>query len=222
MKKTITFEKQLVFKTNLNEITSIALENTLKCEDNTVEGDLIINGTYKIIETSPNVENFEFTIPINIEIDNRYITKEIQIDISNFYYEVLNNNMLKVNIEILLDNLIERLEENKIQKETLPIQEERCIEEPDEIIEQPIKNEEQTKIETKEIDIFKMIEDQEEYATYHVYIIRKEDTLETIINKYNISKEKLSEYNNINEIKLGDKIIIPTQNAWRKWNTKKI
>ena len=222
MKKTITFEKQLVFKTNLNEITSIALENTLKCEDNTVEGDLIINGTYKIIETSPNVENFEFTIPINIEIDNRYITKEIQIDISNFYYEVLNNNMLKVNIEILLDNLIERLEENKIQKETLPIQEERCIEEPDEIKEQPNKNEEQTKIETKEIDIFKMIEDQEEYATYHVYIIRKEDTLETIINKYNISKEKLSEYNNINEIKLGDKIIIPTQNAWRKWNTKKI
>ena len=213
MKKTITFEKQLVFKTNLNEITSIALENTLKCEDNTVEGDLIINGTYKIIETSPNVENFEFTIPINIEIDNRYITKEIQIDISNFYYEVLNNNMLKVNIEILLDNLIERLEENKIQKETLPIQEERCIEEPDEIIEKKNKNEEQTKIETKEIDIFKMIEDQEEYATYHVYIIRKEDTLETIINKYNISKEKLSEYNNINEIKLGDKIIIPTQNA---------
>lgn len=213
MKKTIAFEKQLAFKTNLNEITSIALENTLKCEDNTVEGDLIINGTYKIIETSTNVENFEFTIPINIEIDNRYITQEIQIDISNFYYEVLNNNMLKVNIEILLDNLIERLEENKIQKETLPIQEERCIEEPDEIIEQPIKNEEQTKIETKEIDIFKTIEDQEEYATYHVYIIRKEDTLETITNKYNISKEKLSEYNNINEIKLGDKIIIPTQNA---------
>ena len=213
MKKTIAFEKQLAFKTNLNEITSIALENTLKCEDNTVEGDLIINGTYKIIETSTNVENFEFTIPINIEIDNRYITKEIQIDISNFYYEVLNNNMLKVNIEILLDNLIEKIEENKIPKESLPIQEERCIEEPDEIIEQPIKNEEQAKIETKEIDIFKTIEDQEEYATYHVYIIRKEDTLETITNKYNISKEKLSEYNNINEIKLGDKIIIPTQNA---------
>ena len=121
--------------------------------------------------------------------------------------------MLKVNIEILLDNLIEKIEENKIPKESLPIQEERCIEEPDEIIEQPIKNEEQAKIETKEIDIFKTIEDQEEYATYHVYIIRKEDTLETITNKYNISKEKLSEYNNINEIKLGDKIIIPTQNA---------
>lgn len=218
MKKTITFEKQLAFKTNLNEITSIALENTLKCEDNTVEGDLIINGTYKITETSINVENFEFTIPMNIEIDNRYITKEIQIDISNFYYEVLNNNTLKVNIEILLDNLIEKLEENKIPKEELPIQEERCIEEPDipeeiEPIEVPKTIKEEVKTETKEIDIFKTIEDQEEYATYHVYIIRKEDTLETIINKYNITKEKLSEYNNINEIKLGDKIIIPTQNA---------
>lgn len=218
MKKTIAFEKQLAFKTNLNEITSIALENTLKCEDNTVEGDLIINGTYKITETSINVENFEFTIPINIEIDNRYITKEIQIDISNFYYEILNNNTLKVNIEILLDNLIEKLEENKIPKEELPIQEERCIEEPDipeeiEPIEVPKTIKEEVKTETKEIDIFKTIEDQEEYATYHVYIIRKEDTLETIINKYNITKEKLSEYNNINEIKLGDKIIIPTQNA---------
>lgn len=218
MKKTIAFEKQLAFKTNLNEITSIALENTLKCEDNTVEGDLIINGTYKITETSINVENFEFTIPMNIEIDNRYITKEIQIDISNFYYEVLNNNTLKVNIEILLDNLIEKLEENKIPKEELPIQEERCIEEPDipeeiEPIEVPKTIKEEVKTETKEIDIFKTIEDQEEYATYHVYIIRKEDTLETIINKYNITKEKLSEYNNINEIKLGDKIIIPTQNA---------
>ena len=218
MKKTIAFEKQLAFKTNLNEITSIALENTLKCEDNTVEGDLIINGTYKITETSINVENFEFTIPMNIEIDNRYITKEIQIDISNFYYEVLNNNTLKVNIEILLDNLIEKLEENKIPKEELPIQEERCIEEPDipeeiEPIEVPKTIKEEVKTETKEIDIFKTIEDQEEYATYHIYIIRKEDTLETIINKYNITKEKLAEYNNINEIKLGDKIIIPTQNA---------
>lgn len=218
MKKTIAFEKQLAFKTNLNEITSIALENTLKCEDNTVEGDLIINGTYKITETSINVENFEFTIPMNIEIDNKYITKEIQIDISNFYYEVLNNNTLKVNIEILLDNLIEKLEENKIPKEELPIQEERCIEEPDipeeiEPIEVPKTIKEEVKTETKEIDIFKTIEDQEEYATYHVYIIRKEDTLETIMNKYNITKEKLSEYNNINEIKLGDKIIIPTQNA---------
>lgn len=218
MKKTIAFEKQLAFKTNLNEITSIALENTLKCEENTVEGDLIINGTYKITETSINVENFEFTIPMNIEIDNKYITKEIQIDISNFYYEVLNNNTLKVNIEILLDNLIEKLEENKIPKEELPIQEERCIEEPDipeeiEPIEVPKTIKEEVKTETKEIDIFKTIEDQEEYATYHVYIIRKEDTLETIMNKYNITKEKLSEYNNINEIKLGDKIIIPTQNA---------
>ena len=36
------------------------------------------------------------------------------------------------------------------------------------------------------------------------------DTIDGIISKYNISKELLGEYNNIEDIKSGDKLIIPS------------
>ena len=207
MEKKIEFKKQLSFKTNVSEITSIALENTLKNQDNKIEGDLIINGTYKITETSTNIDEFEFIIPINIEIDNKYIVDQIQIDISDFYYEILNNNILEVNIEILLENIIEKQEVN----------EEKIIEKPT-ILKPLIKEEKierciETEIEDiNEIDIFDNItNNQEEYSTYHIYIVREGDSLETILNKYNISKEKINEYNDLTEIKIGDKIIIPEQ-----------
>ena len=155
MKKIIPFKKQLTFKTNVSEVTSIALENTLKEKNNTIQGDLIISGTYKITETSTKVDDFEFVIPMNIEIDNKYITDDIIIDINDFYYETINNNLLEVNIEIMIDNIIEK-EEQKEKAETIPeplenitIQkEERCIEEeqddtPEELPKE--KNEKQEK-----------------------------------------------------------------------------
>lgn len=219
MKKIIPFKKQLTFKTNVSEITSIALENTLKEKNNTIQGELIINGTYKITETSTKIDDFEFTIPMNIEIDNKYITDDIIIDINDFYYEIINNNMLEVNIEIMIDNIIEKIEEEKEIIESEPIQnikiekEERCIEEETE----PIKETTEQKeiIETKNIDIFNnFIEEQDEYTTYHVYIVREGDTIETIMTKYETTRDELNQYNDLTEIKLGDKIIIPEkQNA---------
>jgi hypothetical protein len=214
MEKRIDFKKELAFKTNVSEITSIALENTLKTQENMVEGDLIINGTYKITETSTKVDAFEFVIPLNIEIDDKYSTEQIQIDINDFYYEVINNSVLEVNVEILLENIIEKqnrqekvieepisikpsIENNKQKEENKIEEKERCIEE---------------ETEQKEINIFENItKEQEEYSTYHIYIVREGDTLETILNKYNITKEKMSEYNDIAELKIGDKIIIPEQ-----------
>ncbi len=211
MKKTIPFKKQLIFKTKVNDITSIALENTLKTKENIIEGELIINGTYKITETSTKVDEFEFKIPINIEIDDKYITEEIQIDISDFYYEIIDNSILEVNIEILLDNIIEKQIEEPAKEEILTLK--PIIEKEEEtIMEEPIKEERCIEQEepTNEINMFNsFIDDQEEYGAYHVYIIREGDTIETILNKYKTTKEKLDEYNDTNELKIGDKIIIP-------------
>jgi len=223
MKKIIPFKKQLTFKTNVNEITSIALENTLHTKQNEIEGDLIINGTYKITETSELIDNFEFKIPMNIELDEKYITENIIIDINDFYYEIINNSILEVSIEILLDNLIEKIEEPKIEKETIKL-EERCIEEEtieQEIPEPQIQEQKETNEEKKEIkneekntiNIFENIIEQEQYKTYYVYIVREGDNLETIQTKYNVTKDILEEYNDLTEIKLGDKIIIPEKNA---------
>ena len=224
MKKIIPFKKQLTFKTNVSEVTSIALENTLKEKNNTIQGDLIISGTYKITETSTKVDDFEFIIPMNIEIDNKYITDDIIIDINDFYYETINNNLLEVNIEIMIDNIIEK-EEQKEKAETIPeplenitIQkEERCIEEEKEEKEEKQEEvpKEKNEKQEKNNDIFNNFsEETDEYTTYHVYIVREGDTLETIMAKYETTKDELNQYNDLTEIKLGDKIIIPQkQNA---------
>ena len=42
--------------------------------------------------------------------------------------------------------------------------------------------------------------------------MEKEDTLEKIISKYETSKEAISLYNNIEDIKPGTKLIIPSSN----------
>ena len=60
--------------------------------------------------------------------------------------------------------------------------------------------------------IFSKKEEDEKYVTYRVYKVLENDTLDTILSKYNITKEMLSDYNNIENITTGDKLIIPTDN----------
>lgn len=59
--------------------------------------------------------------------------------------------------------------------------------------------------------IFDDVKDSSQSATYKVYIVREEDTLMTIMENYNVTKENLEKYNNLKEIKRGDKIIIPCE-----------
>ena len=224
MKKIIPFKKQFTFKTNVSEITSISLENSLQNRNTEIEGELVISGTYKITETSIQVEQFEFRIPINIEIDKKYNTENMKIDINDFYYEIINNAIIEVNIEILIDNIIETMDEQiekPIEKKIIDInniKQERCIEE-ETIKNDIVQEKEEILVEptTQKDSIIKNIieienQEQDEYSTYHVYIVRENDTIETVLSKYDITREKLTEYNDINEITIGDKIIIPQQN----------
>ena len=50
----------------------------------------------------------------------------------------------------------------------------------------------------------------DEYVTYRVYKVVEGDTLDTILTKYNITKDMLADYNNVENINPGDKLIIPT------------
>ena len=224
MKKIIPFKKQFTFKTNVSEITSISLENSLQNRNTEIEGELVISGTYKITETSIQVEQFEFRIPINIEIDKKYNTENMKIDINDFYYEIINNAIIEVNIEILIDNIVEIMDEQiekPIEKKIIDInniKQERCIEE-ETIKNDIVQEKEEILVEptTQKDSIIKNIieienQEQDEYSTYHVYIVRENDTIETVLSKYDITREKLTEYNDINEITIGDKIIIPQQN----------
>lgn len=52
-------------------------------------------------------------------------------------------------------------------------------------------------------------QEDDEYVTYHVHLVKENETIEQIITMYNVSVEYLKEYNEITEIKVGDKLIIP-------------
>ena len=50
----------------------------------------------------------------------------------------------------------------------------------------------------------------ETYSTYSVYILREDDNLDEVMAKYNTNREVLSEYNDLDNLKVGAKLIIPT------------
>ena len=168
-------------------------------------------------------------------MDEKYILDKALIDINDFYYEIINSKILEVNIEVSIDKLEEKLiEEEKelldepimehyFEEKTEEIKEERCIEE----IKEEIINEGKFEMENKKEGIItdeRCIEDEsmevkslfdnvtgdEEYSTYKICIVREGDSLESIMMRYNINKEQIEEYNDLTEIKIGDKLIIPS------------
>ncbi|MBQ4634383.1 MAG: LysM peptidoglycan-binding domain-containing protein [Bacilli bacterium] len=203
MKKIVPFRKELEFNTEVAEITSISLEHTLqKQESNFVSGALILMGEYKIVDVSVNTEKFNFTLPFDINIDNHYETKDLIIDIDDFYYELKDSKMI-VNISILLDNLEEKeeiLEREPLKKEIVELKEENKVIE-EERTEKKVPNESASEDEITEA-----------YRTYKIYIVRENDTIEQIMERFKVTKEIMELYNDISNITVGVKLIIPTNN----------
>lgn len=213
MKKIIPFKKDVLFKTNISEITSISLEHTLKASKNSVDGELIVSGQYKINSTSVSTEPFSYPLPFSIDFSDEYNLLKSNIEVDDFYYEIINNDTLSVNIDVLIDNIEEELipkieieEKNierhdileNIEEENIELPDKRCIEEED----VPSIN-----------SIFDSLDDtKENYTTYSIYIVRQGDTLEDIISRYNTTKERLEEYNDLSQIKPNTKLIIPDSN----------
>ena len=106
MKQIIPFKKEITFKTMISKITSISLEHTLVLqEDDTVAGDFIVSGSYKMTEASQIDEEFSYKVPIEITIDSKYDTSNITLDIDDFVYEVLDEERLLLKIDLCIDKL---------------------------------------------------------------------------------------------------------------------
>ena len=245
MKKIIPFEKELMFKTKVCEITAISIEHNYKMEDDDlISGNFLISGEYKMTEGSINREKFEYTNPFDIALDSRYDTNNIVVDIDDFNYSIINNDILKVRIVLYIDgDLIKNNENNQlelknnnneIKEESINLEKE--VEEPQieksvnydrkeekELPKGDVQPEIELNIENINVNnnsveddskydssLFNNLESGETYSTYHVYIVKEEDTIDKIMEKYSVSKEDLSNYNDLNDIKPGDKVIIPT------------
>lgn len=227
MKKVISFKKELPFKTNISEISSISLEHTINEKENDlISGIFYVSGEYKMTETSINKESFNFEIPFDIALDSRYDTSKIKFDIDDFYYEIINVDTLKVNIDVYVDGLNEIKEKERcIEEETLdsikvdkkeevlPVNDGRDNE-PTINIENVNENVNTNEnINTNEsVNLFDNISNAETYSTYYVYIVKDGDTIDKILEEFKVTKEELSNYNDISNIKANDKLIIPTNN----------
>lgn len=233
MKQIIPFKKDLPFKTKVSEITSISLERDINVEEEgIVSGIFHITGDYKMNEGSINRETFSFDLPFDITLDPRYDIDTVSSDIEDFYYDVENEDTLKVSIDLFVE--AEYLPEKELEEvRKVPLELELPDEIPDEIKEikdtfkeeiiEPtpvmIEKDFTSKVETERdddmnmpsitADLFSNLDNTETYTTYYVYIVKEDDTIDKILTKYKVTKEDLELYNNIAEIKPGDKVIVP-------------
>lgn len=220
MKKIVPFNKDIDLDTSIAEINSISLEHTLQMKgDNLVSGTFIIGGQYKMTQGSINVDPFNYELPFDISIDKKYDTQNVIVDINDFYYELINNKTLRVNIEVSVDGLIEKsereVEEVTESKEEIleDVSEEEILEKEtvETFKEDENPNEERESLNVK--SIFSDIDENERYAVYKVHMVTENDTIESILQKYEVTKEQLSDYNELTQLKIGDKLIVPTNNA---------
>ena len=217
MKKKVTFEKSIEFPTMIGEICEISLDQELKfINESNVEGNLLLTGKYKMTEASRLEEDFNYKIPTEIALSEKLDLNTTNIEISDFYYEIENENTLICHIELTIEGL-ELLEEENI------VLEREC--DGDEVInkeiEIPILEEKKEVEEVKEEkdsdepinSLFSNLSDEnDKYGTFIVYMVRQDETVNSIIEKYHTTIEELEKYNDLKEISLGTKLIIPLIN----------
>ena len=229
MNSIIPFKKNIIFKTQINEITDISLYHDYKVLDDIIEGEFYLSGTYKMTEASLIEEDFYYNIPFSIAISERIDKNTINLKLESFEYKI-NGDTLSLNV-----NLNMEAEEVKEEKENRNIIDDikEGIEEKlglndnkDEEKKDDVKNEieDNTIIEEKEANVNEVktelndntingllstIDESKSYITYKVHIFREGDSVESISQKYNVSIEDIKEYNDINTINIGDKILVP-------------
>jgi len=227
MKKIIPFSKDIRFNTKIYDITSISLEHTLSIdENNQIDGEFILSGEYKINESLLNTEPFIQGLPFNISLDEYYDTDSLKIDIEEYKYEIINEEIIRVNIDVLLEGSIKINEEPKEEIISLDviIEARKEIDNNEIDLKEDIMKEEdlfQEKNDTtlevnKESEVTSIFDNydskDDNYISYYVHIVRDNENIDMISKMYSVNINDIKEYNNIDKITLGDKIIIPSTN----------
>ena len=223
MKKTINYEKDILFKTSIDEICSISLEHDFTVDNGFLRGNFIVSGDYKINSLSLNKENFEYRLPLEYELENNVDVDTLSYDIENFEYNV-KDDVLSVYIDFGI-----RYEEKKVEP-IIPITESEInfddvilstidknetLEDRIESLETEVKEKKQEKeTDDSDKDSKSMIENimaYNTYVNYHVHIVRESESLESIAMQYGVSTDLIKEYNNTDSLDIKSKLIIPEE-----------
>lgn len=213
------FEHVLPFSVSLTDrIAPDSLEFNI--EDFTYE--VLNNNTLKVdIEYSIKGD----TVKEEPVIFERFDEKEeptIEELLENVEEEVEDVEEKKEEKEIR-EEVLEEIEETPLEKE---VEEKSVVEEnitPKEVIEEreeqaqlvteQMQIEETTSIneEEKETILSTVSEEDNAFVTYHIHVLKEQETIETVCSLYSTTGQTLSEYNDLENLTVGSKIIIPEE-----------
>lgn len=233
MSEAFVVERDFLFKDSIFEITSISVEHDEDINGSNLEGDFIISGDYRLHEISINKEDFSFKLPFTHEIRSNVNLDTINLEITDFTYELNNNDELHVHIEYVVSgeqSLIEFANEkdldeflNNTDAEVVDLtsdeprfkevsnNEELVIPVKEDVKEEVVdtKGEENTPSEIVQNNIMNSINADETYVKYHVHTVMQSDTLEGILDKYKITLTELKKYNSFEALEVNMKLVIP-------------
>ena len=174
MKQVIPFYKEIVFKTKVANIINMSLEHEERINDGEIVGDFIIYGEYKVHSDTTEVEKFRYRLPFTALIPDNILKDSINIDIENFYYELLEEDVVRIDINFSIEG--EEMEEVLDEVEVL----DEIDREIDEILDYKDNDEDNTNNEVlvedvNNSDINVNIENNvdSEYVVYHVYTLKE-------------------------------------------------
>lgn len=226
MKNVIPFTKEIKFDNKISEITSISLEENYNSTSDTIDGEFIVSGDYRTHELSVNRENFEYKLPFSVDLTEKINPDTLNFEITDFSYDILNDDTLKVNIEFKIDAEKEEAREEVFHEVDELLNNEQVISDLiEEVKEQEDKDnnneredieelqteengEERLNIEEENTILDSINQDENEYTTYHIHIVKEAETIESICALYNSDTTLLAEYNDLNEFKVGEKLIV--------------
>lgn len=235
MSEAFVVERDFLFKDSIFEITSISVEHDEDINGSNLEGDFIISGDYRLHEISINKEDFSFKLPFTHEIRSNVNLDTVNLEITDFTYELNNNDELHVHIEYIVSgeqSLIEFADEKDLneflnktdaevvdltedeprfkevsKEEILNIPAEDSKKEEKEEAKEEIKEDKPSEISTN--NIIGSINADETYVKYHVHTVMQNDTLEGILDKYKITLTELKKYNTFEALEVNMKLVIP-------------
>ena len=235
MSEAFVVERDFLFKDSIFEITSISVEHDEDINGSNLEGDFIISGDYRLHEISINKEDFSFKLPFTHEIRSNVNLDTVNLEITDFTYELNNNDELHVHIEYIVSgeqSLIEFADEKDLneflnktdaevvdvtedeprfkevsKEEILNIPAEDSKKEEKEEPKEEIKEDKPSEISTN--NIIGSINADETYVKYHVHTVMQNDTLEGILDKYKKTLTDLKKYNTFETLEVNMKLVIP-------------
>ena len=219
MNISIPFKKTIQFKSSIAEICSISLEHDISINDNELLGDFLVTGEYKNLDVNVDTMPFEYVIPFRVNLDEDIIMDTLNYDIEDFTYEIENNDSLTVKIlfhvsadkkePIVSEDIFERNIIDEEDRLNLIDEEEKETRKDTLLNEIVVENDKEDEHIENSINIINSNNIKEDYITYHIHITKANETLESIANDNKIEKEKLMELNDLQQVQIGDKIIIP-------------